>query len=493
MVAIQITLLIIYGVSFFFIFLYSLIQLHLVILYVRSKYKSVYSESNITESDFPFVTVQLPIFNEMYVVERLINAVAQFDYPKDRFEIHVLDDSNDETLEITAKKVSSLQRQGYQIEQVTRNDRTGYKAGALAKGLEKAKGEFIAIFDADFIPTSDFLQRTLPYFKDKNVGLVQTKWDHINKNYSLLTKLQAFGLDAHFSVEQTGRNSGDHFINFNGTAGIWRKSCIIDGDGWHHDTLTEDLDLSYRAQMKGWKFKFLEDVRSPAELPATIDALKTQQFRWTKGGAETAKKNLITVLRSKIPLSSKVHAIFHLMNSTVFISILITALLSIPILFIKSFSPEFKLFFDLAPILMLSLLFLSAFYWTALYQEKKNVFSTTWNFLPTFPLFLSISMGLSLHNSIAVVEGYLGFKSPFIRTPKFRIENTKDTWNNKKYFSTKITYLTIMEGLLALYFIGGIYFALQLGEYGFLPFHGMLSFGFSLIFFYTIKQSLTSK
>ena len=257
---------------------------------------------------YPKVTVQLPVYNELYVIERLINTVCEFDYPKDLFEIQVLDDSTDETVNIIAAKIKEKLLEGFDIHHVRRPKRVGYKAGALKYGNEIAKGDFIAIFDADFIPSMDFLKKTIPYFHDENIGVVQTRWGHINKDYSLLTRLQAFGLDAHFTIEQSGRSSGDHFINFNGTAGVWRLDCINDAGGWQADTLTEDIDLSYRAQEKGWKFKYLEDFESPAELPVAMSALKSQQYRWTKGAAECSVKNLKLIFNSKnVSSRSKFH------------------------------------------------------------------------------------------------------------------------------------------------------------------------------------------
>jgi len=269
---------------------------------------------------WPMVTVQLPLYNEQYVVERLIDTIAEFDYPKDRFEIHILDDSTDETLDIVKRKVEEYKAKGFQIEQILRTVRQGYKAGALKDGTVFAKGEFLAIFDADFMPKPDFLKKTVPFFQDPKVGVVQTRWEHINQNYSLITKLQALQLNVHFTVEQVGRMQGDYFLQFNGTAGVWRKSTIEDAGGWEADTLTEDLDLSIRAQMKGWKIKFLEEIGSPAELPAEMNALKSQQFRWMKGGAETARKMLPTLWKSKdLTTRQKIHATQHLFASSVFL------------------------------------------------------------------------------------------------------------------------------------------------------------------------------
>src|ERR1043165_1958100 len=321
---IAIVVIIVYACALLFIFMYSVAQLNLVIAYLRNKVVSRNKNSvpALLDGSEPGVTVQLPVYNELYVAERLIDCITQLDYPGEKLEIQVLDDSTDETRELIEKKVFEFQKQGFNIHHIHRSNREGFKAGALAHGLQYAHGEFIAIFDSDFLPGKDFLKKTLPSFTDEKVGVVQTHWDHVNKNYSLMTQLQAFGLDAHFSIEQKGRNAGGHFINFNGTAGVWRRRCIEDSGGWQSDTLTEDLDLSYRAQLKGWKFIFLEEVLAPAELPVTMSALKNQQYRWNKGAAECVKKNLPGVLKQKnLSLSIKLHAAFHLLNSSVFVAI----------------------------------------------------------------------------------------------------------------------------------------------------------------------------
>lgn len=483
-----IIVLVLYTLALLFIFLYSIAQAHLVYRYLRDK-KNKKNDSFLPITNFPHVTVQLPVYNELYVVERLIDSVACFDYPLDKFEIQVLDDSTDESIDIIAKRVKLWRDKGVDIVQVRRPDRTGFKAGALEAGLETAKGEFIAVFDADFVPTRDFLQKTIPHFSDEKVGMVQTRWEHINKDYSLLTNLQAFGLDAHFSIEQVGRNSGDCFINFNGTAGVWRKTCIIDAGNWQPDTLTEDLDLSYRAQLRNWKFVYLEHVGSPAELPPVMSALKSQQYRWTKGGAEVAKKQLGHVLRSDKPLVIKWHGAFHLLNSAVFVSIITCAILSVPLLFIKQYFPEFKQLFLFASLFLLSFFILGVLYWVSSSRRNENKLRSTLYFIRTFPLFLSIMMGLSLHNAIAVLEGYFGKKTPFIRTPKFNIISNTDTWKSNKYITNQINALTITEGLLSLYFLFAVVEAFHIGDYGLLPFHVMLTFGFATVCYYSVFQS----
>ncbi len=308
-------ILFIYLLALAYITFFCLMQFHLLYYYRRAVSGDLSLKKDrkqIPEESLPFVTVQLPIYNEKYVVERLIDQIIKFDYPKDRFEIQILDDSTDDTLDISRRKAEECIALGFDVKHVTRKVRTGYKAGALKEGMKTAKGDFIAIFDADFLPKSDFLQKTLPMFKDKKVGVVQTRWEHINQDYSMITKLQAFQLNVHFTVEQSGRQEGNFMLQFNGTGGIWRRKTIEDAGGWEADTLTEDLDLSYRAQIKGWQIVYLQDVGSPAELPAEMNGLKSQQFRWMKGGAETAKKMLPAVWRSDLPLRTKFHASLHL-------------------------------------------------------------------------------------------------------------------------------------------------------------------------------------
>jgi len=482
----------IYSLALLFIFTYSVAQLNLVVVYLRNKITSRNKKpaQQITIGEEPIVTVQLPVYNELYVAERLLDCIAQLDYPQSKLQIQVLDDSTDETVALIHQKVSELQRQGFDIHHVRRPDREGFKAGALSYGLQLARGEFIAIFDSDFLPEIDFLKRTIPSFADEKIGVVQTRWEHLNKNYSLLTQLQAFGLDAHFSIEQKGRNAGQHFINFNGTAGVWRKRCISDSGGWQSDTLTEDLDLSYRAQLKGWKFLFLEEVCTPGELPVTMNALKNQQYRWNKGAAECVRKNLPKVLRQRnLPLVTKLHAIFHLMNSTLFVAIMITAVLSIPMMLIKQHFPQFHFLFLYATFFLVGFLGLGMFYFIAMVQREKQFPRNMMKFIQRFPVFISVSMGLALHNAKAVIEGYSGRETSFIRTPKFNIISSQQSWKSNKYLKKGISWMTVFEGLLVLYFAFGILLAFYLADFGLLPFHIMLMFGFGTVFYYSMIQS----
>ena len=480
----EVILIAIYGLALAFIFCYSLIQLQLVWKYrTYRKQSAVEVSKSQNERELPKVCVQLPIFNEAYVAERLVDKICKLDYPQDQLEIQVLDDSTDETQRLLKAKVSEKKQKGFQIEYLHRADRAGFKAGALAEGLKKTTAELIAIFDADFMPESSFLREMVPAFQEAEVGMVQSRWEHLNEGYSWLTKLQAFGLDAHFSVEQGGRNAGGHFINFNGTAGVWRKSCIEDAGGWQSDTLTEDLDLSYRAQLKGWKFKFLENVGAPAELPAAMNALKTQQFRWNKGAAECVRKNLGKVLRAeKLSFSTKLNAIFHLMNSAVFICIILLAVLSIPMLMIKHYFVEYHLLFTFAGVFILSLPILAWFYWTAWRRAYQNKWRALGQFLWRFPFFLSVSMGLALHNAWAVTEGYLGIKTPFLRTPKFALSSgSEGKWFKNRYLKKQIGLLPFIELIMVFYFAFGIGLGIYYRDFGLLPFHFMLLIGFGYV------------
>ena len=488
----EVFVIILYLIPALILFSYSCAQLSLVWNYWQKKRQESREEKKPTANrnnpltEYPIVSVQLPVYNELYVVERLIDAVCRFDYPKDRFEIQVLDDSTDETIRIIAQKVHFYQQQGFDIQHIQRPQRQGFKAGALAHGATSAKGELIAIFDADFLPQPDFLTNTLFYFRDPKVGAVQTRWSHLNESYSLITQLQAFGLDGHFVVEQGGRSAGGHFINFNGTAGIWRKSCIEDAGGWSADTLTEDLDLSYRAQLRGWEFVYLENIETPAELPATMPALKSQQYRWMKGAAECARKNLGKVLHSAtISISTKIFATFHLLNSSVFPAVLAMALLSIPLWVVTARFPHYNYLLAISGVFQLSFLVLLGFYWTT-HHQRKTVGQFAWQ----LPFFLVVIMGLSLHNAIAVIEGYLGRKTPFVRTPKWGIVQEHDAWKSKNYLLKSLNWLTIMELLLAVYFAGGVFLGIYWHTYPLLALHLMLSAGFGFVGFYSVKHSI---
>lgn len=484
-----IIVLVIYTASIVAVTVYCLMQFHLLYYYKRFGKSAVNKLQKNEESELlPYVTIQLPIFNELYVIKRLLSSISQLDYPKERFEIQVLDDSTDETLDIVKKEVEKYSSLGFTIFHKTRENRTGFKAGALKEGMLTASGEFIAIFDADFVPQPDFLKKTIGYFKNKNVGVVQTRWEHINQNHSILTEVQAFQLNVHFTVEQLGRMAGNMLLQFNGTAGVWRKECIDNAGGWEADTLTEDLDLSYRAQLKGWEIVYLEDTVSPAELPSEMHGLKSQQYRWMKGGAETAKKVLPKVWQSELSFTQKAHASIHLLGSTVFLAVFTLGVFSVPLAFLIN---PLNISSDRFAIFLISLLSILIIYYIANVEvawKSKNRLKLIFKFLCLFPIFLSLSMGLSFHNSLAVIQGYWGKKTAFVRTPKFGIKNISDQYIKKKYFKTSISSITIIEGLLFLYFSYSLYYGLNTGQYYFAPMHLLLAIGYGLIFYFSVKN-----
>ena len=486
-------IILIYSIALLLIFMYALAQLNLLFNYLKARKTSDTSDkfdfSN--PEEIPFVTIQLPVYNELYVMKRLLKNIAKLEYPIDKLEIQVLDDSTDESIETTAKQIKLIQAIGIDIQHIRRDNRKGFKAGALKEGLKTAKGEFIAVFDADFLPQKDWLLQTVPYFKDVEIGVVQTRWGHINRDYSTLTKIQAFALDAHFTLEQVGRNSQGHFINFNGTAGLWRKECIYDAGNWEGDTLTEDLDLSYRAQLKNWKFKYLEHVETPAELPVIISAARSQQFRWNKGGAENFQKMMKRIIKSKnVSFKTKIHSLLHLLNSSMFICIFLVAVLSIPMLYIKNEYEHLKVYFYVMSFFVVSSLIFFICYWHMYKNTYGGGFKNFFKYIAAFFTFFSIAMGFSLHNTIAVLEGHIGKKSEFVRTPKFNIKTIKDGWKKNKYINKKPSVHVILEGLLAMYFVFGMYSAFvvgdQGGDFGLFPFHFMLFIGFSYVFFKSI-------
>ncbi|MGY5351590.1 cellulose synthase family protein [Wenyingzhuangia sp. IMCC45533] len=517
-------LLIIYVVSLVMVFFYALAQLNLLVNYLKANKKNKNTKDtcpqfNLDDIDeVPFVTIQLPVFNEKYVMKRLLKNIALLEYPREKLEIQVLDDSTDETVEKTKERVNNLAKTGLDIKHITRTNRQGFKAGALKEGLEIAKGEFIAIFDSDFLPQKDWLYKTIPFFKNPKIGVVQTRWGHINRNFSLLTKIQAFALDAHFTLEQMGRNAKGHFINFNGTAGIWRKECIYDAGNWEGDTLTEDLDLSYRAQLKGWQFKYLVDVETPAELPVVISAARSQQFRWNKGGAENFQKMFKQIIKSDLSFKTKAHCVLHLLNSTMFLNVFVVGVLSVPMLFIKNYFEDFKGYFIAMSFFAISTVIFFICYWF-MYKnvQQKTGIKAFVQYTRTFFTFFSVAMGLSLNNTGAVIEGHRRKRSEFVRTPKFNIKSL-DGWKKNKYIKNKPSKKVVYEGMLTLYFLFGIVSAwlvrgigqnhtktytekCWLGllpcdawyipfDGGLLAFHTMLFLGFGFIFYKSVYKKV---
>ncbi|HCF62212.1 MAG TPA: glycosyl transferase family 2 [Myxococcales bacterium] len=442
-------------------------------LYYRHKYRLPTPKGRL--ETLPRVTIQLPIFNEMYVCERLIDAVCKMDYPRELLEIQVLDDSTDETREIAREVVDKHRKAGIDIVYLHRADRSGFKAGALEAGLKQAKGEFVAVFDADFLPPPDFLKKTVPYFSDDGVGMVQVRWDHINRDYSLLTQTQSILLDGHFVIEHTARNRSGRFFNFNGTAGIWRRETIQDAGGWQHDTLTEDLDLSYRAQLKGWRFVFLPNVLSPAEIPVDINAFKGQQHRWAKGSIQTARKLLPTILRAKLPFRIKQEAFFHLTNNVAFLLMVVLSLLmplSMVIRFRHGWYGVLLLDFPFFILATASV----CFFYVASQREVGGNWGARMKYLP---FLMSLGIGLSVNNAKAVLEALLNQQSGFVRTPKLGVVNKGEkAAATKTKYRGKLNFVPLVEIALGLYLTYSIFFAIENGIWYSLPFLVLFQVGF---------------
>ena len=438
------------------------------------------------EATWPHVTVQLPLYNEALVVERLIDACARLVYPRHRFDIQVLDDSTDETTALAAHRVRYWQARGLDIVHICRTNREGYKAGALQNGLKMARGDLIAIFDADFQPTPDFLQRLVPHFDDPTVGMVQARWGHLNADDSLLTRIQAFGLDAHFAIEQYVRNRAGCFMNFNGTAGMWRRQCIDEAGGWQGDTLAEDLDLSYRAQLKGWQFRFLPDVEAPAELPVDLNALRAQQFRWTKGAAETAFKVMGRLWRSAQPGRVKLEGTIHLTAHLVFPFLALAAALHAPLLWLEHGGEgPGEVYFA---IMGFGLIGFVGFFLAQLFAQRA-LYPDWGRRILFFPLFMAGSMGMALNNTRAIWQALRGKRSAFIRTPKYsKAGSGKGPWWKSRYANTRIPPVMWFEALLALYCLAGLVLIAVLGLWAAAPFQAFFALAFGLVTVYNVRQ-----
>ncbi len=445
--------------------------------------------------ELPRVTVQLPVFNELYVAERLIDAVAKMNYPKDRLEIQVLDDSTDETQQVCRRKVEEWKAKGVDVAYLHRTDRTGFKAGALHAGMKVAKGEFLAIFDADFVAQPDFLERTIHFFTDPKIGCVQTRWGHLNRDYSLLTYMQSVYLDGHFMMEHAARNRSGRFFNFSGTAGVWRRKAIDEAGGWEHDTLTEDLDLSFRSQLKSWKFAFLPEVETPAELPVDMNGFKSQQHRWVKGSMQTSKKLLGKVIQADLPLHVKSEGIVHLTGNTCYLMMVVLALLMFPVTYFRPLiAMQHSVFVDLA-IFALATISVCVYYLLA--QREIYGFGQVVKAFVHIPFLLAVGIGMCLSNGRAVLEGLFSRSSgEFVRTPKYRIERHADTFVKKKYQARlSLKFVTaLVEMLLGVGFLGIILYSIRHGMYGAIPFQALFCFGFLYVAFLSLFQGkLTSR
>lgn len=433
--------------------------------------------------ELPLVTIQLPVFNEMHVVDRLLESVSKLDYPQDKMQIQLLDDSTDETVEICRLGIERLVAQGFDAEHIHRTDRTGYKAGALENGTQFAKGEYLFILDADFVPNPDVLKETIHFFSDDKIGMIQTRWGHLNRTFNVLTRIQAMFLDGHLELEQTARNRSGRFFTFNGTGGIWRKSCIADAGGWEHDTLTEDMDLSYRAQLKGWRFIFLNNVETPAELPVDMDGFKSQQHRWTKGSIQVCKKVLPSIWKSDVPLFIKLEATAHLTSNFAYLLLICLCFLIYPNQHQPEFGPYTKYIVNI-PIFFFASVSVIVFYVTA---QKALRPDSWWKELPYLPLLLALGIGMSINNAKAVIEALFNHQSAFVRTPKYGIsqEVKRVDWKKSSYKAMK-TLTPFIELLFGFFFLFVVVEAVWQGRY----LSAILLLPFPVGFFYTSFSSL---
>ena len=463
--AFDVALLIPYFIVLILLASYGLHRYILVYLYYKNR-KNRTTEPTSQFKELPRVTVQLPMFNERYVAERLIDCICKLKYPADKIDIQVLDDSTDETVEVVRDLVERYAALGHSITYHHRTNREGFKAGALQAGMKTARGEFIAIFDADFTPPEDFLLKTIHHFADPKIAMVQTRWTHINRNYSFLTEVEAILLDGHFVLEHSGRASSGVFFNFNGTAGVWRARAIEDAGGWQHDTLTEDTDLSYRAQLNGWKFIYLQDVECPAELPVEMTAFKTQQARWAKGLIQTGKKILPRVLKSDAPRHTKIEAWYHLTANLSYPLMIILSVLLLPAMIIRFYQGWFQMVYIDLPLFMASTFSISSFYLVS----QRELFPKTWpRALLYLPFLMALGIGLTITNTRAVLEALIGRQSAFTRTPKYRVENRKDKVGATKY-RRRLGWIPWVELLIGSYFAMTVYYALQNENYITVPF-----------------------
>ena len=463
--AFDFALLVPYFVVLFFLASYGIHRYVLVYKYYKNK-KNAVTEPSHRFSELPRVTVQLPIFNEQFVVDRLVETVCRLQYPREKLDIQVLDDSTDETVDVARAVVERYAALGYDISYHYRHNRQGFKAGALEAGLRTAKGEFIAIFDADFLPPEDWLLRIIHHFTDPQIGMVQTRWTHINRNYSFLTEVESILLDGHFVLEHGARARSNVFFNFNGTAGMWRRQAIEDAGGWEHDTLTEDTDLSYRAQLKGWKFIYRQDVECPAEVPIEMTAFKVQQARWAKGLIQVAKKTLPKVFRSDVPLRIKLEAWYHLTANISYPLMIVLSTLLLPAMIIRFYQGWFQMLVIDLPLFMASTFSISSFYLVS----QKELFPRSWPRTIMFlPFLMALGIGLTITNTRAVLEALLGIQTSFKRTPKYRVETKRDRAQAQKY-RRRLGWVPWVELLIGAYFFACIWYAAQNENYFTVPF-----------------------
>ncbi|MCH9648493.1 MAG: glycosyltransferase family 2 protein [Deltaproteobacteria bacterium] len=459
---------------------------YLVFLYWRSGRK--HPPTPESPREWPVVTVQLPLYNEMYVAKRLIDSVCRFDYPVEKLEIQVLDDSTDETTEVVAQAVAKWRSRGFDIHHIHRKDRSGFKAGALEAGLGKARGDLIAVFDADFIPPEKFLREAVPHFSQPDIGMVQACWQHLNRRYSLLTRVQAIFLDGHFMIEHTARNRSGCFFNFNGTAGIWRRRAIEDGGGWQHDTLTEDLDLSYRSQLAGWRFLYLPTLEAPSELPVDIHGFKAQQHRWSKGSIQTGRKLLLRLLRAKLPLKVKLEGFVHLTNNFSYVLMMLLSILVFPAMVLRRDHLSSSLLSLDLPLFMAATGSVIIFYIVSQIARGDGWLRQ----IAFLPALMGLGIGLSVNNAGAVLTGLFEKGGVFHRTPKYSIVNRSQVWRAKRYRANK-SFAFVVEGLLALYLGFCLVTAIRMNMWLSLPFLYLFFHGYTYMFLLSIVPNKTRK
>ena len=472
--AFDLSILIPYFTILIILSIYGIHRYYLVYLYIKSRDKAPKPRQQFAE--LPRVTIQLPIFNERYVVERLLEAVTRIDYPRELLEIQVLDDSIDETRIVCSRLVSEYASAGHPISYHHRDNREGYKAGALAEGMESAQGEFIAIFDADFVPPPTILRDMVHYFTDPQVAVVQGRWTWINRHYSNLAEIEAILLDGHFVIEHGGRNFSGRFFNFNGTAGMWRRAAIYDAGGWQHDTLTEDTDLSYRAQLKGWKFVYDPNIVCPSELPVEMNSFKTQQARWAKGLIQVAKKLLPVIWRSDQPLKIKIEATLHLTANIAYPLMIVFSVILLPAMIVRFYQGWFQMLYLDLPLFLASTCSVSSFYMVA----QRELYPRQWlSRIKYMPFIMATGIGLAVTNAKAVIEALLGQQSEFVRTPKYHLEAGEDGWERKKYVRRRAGWIPIVELSLAAYFAFTLVYSFTMENYLTTPFMLLFFMGYS--------------
>jgi cellulose synthase/poly-beta-1,6-N-acetylglucosamine synthase-like glycosyltransferase len=464
--------------------IYGAHRYFLVYLYLKNRTKAPRPAEQFER--LPRITVQLPIYNERYVVERLIEAVTHIDYPRDLLEIQVLDDSTDETRFLCSRLVSEYSRAGFDISYHHRSNRSGFKAGALDAGLKTATGDLIIIFDADFVPRPSVIREMVHYFTDSRVAVVQGRWTWINRQYSNLSEVEAILLDGHFIIEHGARNFSGRFFNFNGTAGMWRRSAIEDAGGWQHDTLTEDTDLSYRAQLKGWKFIYDPAIECPSELPVEMNSFKTQQARWAKGLIQVARKLLPTIWRSEQPLHIKLEASFHLTANIAYPLMVVFSLILLPAMIVRFYQGWFQMLYLDLPLFVASTCSVSTFYIVA----QREIYPRAWRSrMKYIPFLMATGIGLAVTNSKAVIEALLGKRSEFVRTPKYRVEAREEDWERKKYVRLRAGWIPAVELSLAAYFLFTTAYSFTVENYLTTPFLLLFLMGYSYMGMMSLFQT----